>query len=803
MKPLRSARAGRPVKARVRTVSVNLGSASAARCVVEAPLSSVSRSRLPTATPTAPAASRRRTAAGPSTPPVAMTGRPASATTDRTRSSSGTGAGNRCGSRVALCAPAPLPWTTRPSTPVSRAARASAGVVTVASTRLPARRRAATSRGAGSAKVRETTGTGRSRSSASFAGQWSSSSTGSAAARSRPYGSPSGWSRAAYARKAASSSRLEPGTKRLTPKGRPAERTSSTAVERASGVAYPPARNGKPPAPATARANATVLGPPAIGAAAIGSDEPRTPGMVTAYQVPPSRATTAERRAGAQRVHDALDTRPVTITERRSSLHGDAELGGHRVATELVEAEEVDPRGHLHLDVRVAQLAAAAAGVVHALGLALGGEDTEDGVALAGDGVERQGAALLQLDGGHPDLTVGLDLHGVAHVDHRGNDRRQGEVRVGRAAVGSHPHLVLPRLQHHAEGGVQGAGVERVDEAPAVIVADLDGAADNLEREVTARGDDAEDDGARLVDRDRSHPGLRGGDGALHRGVERHLSPGHGTAGRGRLLGLRLGGRGRRARRSGPRRRLRGGLVTAAQQEDDGGDGSGDEHDGGDDDADHHALARAARAGAVRPAVALLPLAGDGVGRLAVGLLARGVLAVGLLAVGLLGTGLLGVRGLAVDLLPVALLPLGLLSVRRLRVRLLGGLRHAGGRLLPVGRLALRPCLLAGVLLTLGPSLLAEGLTRGERGRGLLRGGRHSAGELLGRPVGAGDLRVVLGGLVGRFPALLRLRRGVVGGRTGPGGPGRRRRAGRGALSRSEVLRPGRAVPVAKSARVT
>ena len=186
MNSLRRARAGRPVNARVTTVSVRLGSASAAWCVADAPLSSVRMSSVPIATAAAPAWIAAAASAAVPIPPHATIARSVTARTARTRSPSGNaGAGG--------------PRRERAGVPTGRGALHDQHVGTKLGGeprlvgrgdgeqhRGPGRCSADTVAGSGKPKVKLTTGTGSARSRSSLAAQWSSSSIGSAAVMSMP-----------------------------------------------------------------------------------------------------------------------------------------------------------------------------------------------------------------------------------------------------------------------------------------------------------------------------------------------------------------------------------------------------------------------------------------------------------------------------------------------------------------------------------------------------------------------------------------------------------------------------------------
>src|SRR5215469_15461406 len=152
---LTSARAGRPLKARVTPVAVNRGSASAALCSGWAPLSG-----------------QRRNAA--------TSGRSLSAPATSARRSSSAGLPSAVPSLVNVpeCAPASRPWTMRQSAPAAAAWAASPGLVTVIATSAPRRRSLAIVSGGGQPNVKLTTAGGSASNSAILSAQASSSHSG-------------------------------------------------------------------------------------------------------------------------------------------------------------------------------------------------------------------------------------------------------------------------------------------------------------------------------------------------------------------------------------------------------------------------------------------------------------------------------------------------------------------------------------------------------------------------------------------------------------------------------------------------
>ena len=180
MKSFSSPRAGRPVKARVSTVVVRAGSASAARCVADAPLSSVRNKTVPTIAACAPARSTAAICADVDRPPAAMIGSGTAAATWATNSVIATSASGTCGLKVPECPPAPMACTASRSAPASAAARASRAFVTVWITALPTPCSAAMTAAPGRPKVKLTSGTGWANSTSILSRQLSSSSRGSA-----------------------------------------------------------------------------------------------------------------------------------------------------------------------------------------------------------------------------------------------------------------------------------------------------------------------------------------------------------------------------------------------------------------------------------------------------------------------------------------------------------------------------------------------------------------------------------------------------------------------------------------------
>ena len=225
------------MNARVRTVPVRAGSASAARWVAEVPASAHRSSAVPTATAVAPAASAAATSASVPMPPAATTGRSTAARTAATRSGSGTsGTGSR-GVSVPECPPAAADWTTSASRPASAAALASAAEVTVWTSTAPVARSAARSAAGGMPKVKLTTPTGCARSTSILSCQPSGSPGGSStgvAGSVIPYRSASGASTRAYERNSARSTGSGLGANRFTPNGTPSTAAISPAT--ASGV---------------------------------------------------------------------------------------------------------------------------------------------------------------------------------------------------------------------------------------------------------------------------------------------------------------------------------------------------------------------------------------------------------------------------------------------------------------------------------------------------------------------------------------------------------------------------------------
>src|SRR5215469_11459388 len=175
---LTSARAGRPLKARVTAVAVNRGSASAALCSGWAPLSAQRRNAVPTETAAAPVPSAAATPAASAMPPAAMSGRRTSATSARRSSSAGLRSRVPSLVNVPECAPASRPWTMRQSAPAAAAWPASPGLVTVIATSAPRRRSLAIVSGGGQPNVKLTTAGGSASNSAILSAQASSSHSG-------------------------------------------------------------------------------------------------------------------------------------------------------------------------------------------------------------------------------------------------------------------------------------------------------------------------------------------------------------------------------------------------------------------------------------------------------------------------------------------------------------------------------------------------------------------------------------------------------------------------------------------------
>ncbi|GAA1381969.1 hypothetical protein GCM10009639_00570 [Kitasatospora putterlickiae] len=189
---MRSARAGRPVNARVTVVPSN--SVSAARCAAVVPASSARSSAVPSCTATAPARSAAAIAAPSDSPPAAISGSPVTARTAGSSSSSGRSPGRSTVRCVPRCPPASGPCTTSASIPTASARRASSGEVTVPIWTVPTARSARASSAEGSPKVYETTGTGPASSPAILASQ-SSRSGAIASGRTTPCFPASGRSR--------------------------------------------------------------------------------------------------------------------------------------------------------------------------------------------------------------------------------------------------------------------------------------------------------------------------------------------------------------------------------------------------------------------------------------------------------------------------------------------------------------------------------------------------------------------------------------------------------------------------------